>query len=67
MAVTGRIWCDFVSYDPRLPADLRLFVQRVYRHDNVIDLLEQEVRGFLGEVEAAIAKLGRLARQAEAA
>ena len=67
MAVTGRIWCDFVSYDPRLPADLRLFVQRVYRHDNVIDLMEQEVRGFLAEVEAAIAKLGRLARQAEAA
>ena len=66
MAVSGRVWCDFVSYDPRLPADLRLFVQRVYRHDNVIDLLEREVRAFLAEVEALLGRLERLA-PAEAA
>lgn len=67
MAVTGRVWCDFVSYDPRLPADLRLFVQRLYRHDTVIELLERDVRGFLGEVDALMGKLGSRARQAEAA
>src|SRR6478752_2514409 len=29
MACTGRAWCDFVSYDPRLPEAMRLFVRRV--------------------------------------
>lgn len=28
--VTGRAWSDFVSYDPRMPAHRRLFVQRVH-------------------------------------
>jgi hypothetical protein len=67
MAVTERTWCDFVSYDPRLPADLRLFVQRLYRHDTVIELLEREVGAFLAEVDALMRRLEGLARQAEAA
>jgi putative phage-type endonuclease len=33
MACTDRAWCDFVSYDPRLPESMRLFVQRVERDD----------------------------------
>jgi len=31
MACTGRQWCDFVSYDPRLPEDLQLLVVRYHR------------------------------------
>ena len=67
MAVTGRSWCDFVSYDPRLPADLRLFVRRVHRDGTMIAELESAVAAFLGEVEAALARLQNLARRAEAA
>jgi putative phage-type endonuclease len=67
MAVTGRAWCDFVSYDPRLPADLRLFIQRVPRDAILIGALEREVARFLAEVQATIAKLQGLAQRAEAA
>jgi putative phage-type endonuclease len=67
LAVTGRQWCDFVSYDPRLPLHLRLFVERVHRDARLIAELEGEVSGFLAEVDATLAKLQRLACQAEAA
>ena len=29
MACTGRKWCDFVSFDPRMPENLQLFVKRI--------------------------------------
>jgi putative phage-type endonuclease len=67
LAVTSRLWCDFVSYDPRLPADLRLFVRRVDRDEQVIGELEREVSGFLAEVDATLAKLRGLAPRDEAA
>ena len=57
MAVTGRQWCDFVSYDPRLPLHLRLYVRRVHRDDALIEALEGEVIGFLVEIDATLAKL----------
>lgn len=57
MACTGRQWCDFVSYDPRLPETMQLFVQRVPRSGDVIAELEGEVRVFLAEIEAKIAAL----------
>jgi putative phage-type endonuclease len=60
MACTGRAWCDFVSYDPRLPEHLRLFVVRVHRNEKRIAELEAEVSAFLGEVAATIADLDRL-------
>lgn len=51
MACTGRRWCDFVSYDPRMPEELRLFVRRVDRDDARIAELEAEVRTFIAEVD----------------
>lgn len=57
MACTGRKWADFCSYDPRMPGDLQLFVQRVPRDDKRIAALEREVVLFLTEVEATIAAL----------
>jgi putative phage-type endonuclease len=47
MACTGRQWCDFVSYDPRLPGEMALFVKRVQRDEAVIRELEAEVSKFL--------------------
>ena len=57
MACTERHWCDFVSYDPRMPVDMQLFVQRVPRDDVRIAELEAEVRSFIGEVDAMVDKL----------
>lgn len=57
LACSGRKWCDFVSYDPRMPERMRLFVQRIDRNDTVIAELEKEVRIFLAEVEIKVAAL----------
>lgn len=57
MACTDRQWCDFVSYDPRLPLDMQLFVKRVPRDDARIAALESEVTAFLGEVGKTVDRL----------
>ena len=54
MACTGRQWCDFVSFDPRLPGDMQLFVQRVPRDNARIAEIEGEVTAFLGEIAKKI-------------
>lgn len=60
MACTGRAWCDFVTYDPRLPANMRILVQRVHRDEQVISELEREVAAFLAELDAKVARLQSL-------
>ncbi|ACL58723.1 lambda exonuclease family protein [Methylobacterium nodulans] len=57
MACTRRAWCDFVSFDPRVPTDLQLFCTRVARDEAMIAGLEQDVAGFLAEVDAQVAQL----------
>lgn len=57
MACTGREWCDFVSYDPRLPVEMQLHVRRVPRDSAFIDEMEREIIAFIGEVDATIADL----------
>ena len=54
MACTGRQWVDFVSYDPRLPNDLQLFVHRFDRNQERIDEIETAVKQFLSEVDEMI-------------
>jgi putative phage-type endonuclease len=57
MACTGRQWCDFASYDPRLPEHLRLFVIRVPRDGEMIAAMEAEVTTFLAELDTRIEDL----------
>ena len=57
MACTGRKWCDFASFDPRLPETMRLHIQRVQRDDKMIAELETAVVEFLSEVDAKVAAL----------
>jgi putative phage-type endonuclease len=57
MACTGRAWCDFVSFDPRLPASMSLFVERVQRDASFILHLETEVAAFLAEIDDKVARL----------
>jgi putative phage-type endonuclease len=51
MACTGRKWCHFVSFDPRMPEDMRIFIRRLNRDDIVIADLEKEVVKFLAELD----------------
>ena len=50
MSCTGRKWCDFVSFDPRMPEKSQLLIIRVPRDNTFIDLMETEVMEFLMEV-----------------
>lgn len=59
MACTQRKWCDWVSYDNRLPENMRLFVKRVARDDAMIAELEREVTAFLAEVADKVSELVR--------
>jgi len=60
MACTNRSWCDFVSFDPRMPAHLQLFVKRIERNDVYIAELESEVIQFLAEVDDKVKKLNEI-------
>ena len=57
MACTGRKWCDFVSFDPRMPEGLQLFIQRVDFDEQYVKMLEAEITEFLGELETKIERL----------
>jgi putative phage-type endonuclease len=58
MACTGRQWSDFVSYDPRLPEHLQLFICRLHRDDARIADIEGKVVKFLSEVDDVLVQLG---------
>jgi putative phage-type endonuclease len=67
MACTDRKWCDFASFDPRMPESMRLFVKRVPRDDKRIEYLEKEVSTFLADIEAKVAGLSKIYSRQEAA
>lgn len=60
MACTGREWCDFVSFDPRMPENIQLFVARFKRDDKRIEEIEVAVSAFLAEVDETVKKLKEL-------
>jgi len=57
MWVTGATYCDFVSYDPRVPEHLQLFVSGLDRDDDLIAKMEIETIKFLSEVDDGIKQL----------
>lgn len=60
MACTGRQWCDFASFDPRMEEGLQIFIKRVEYHPLYVAELEKEVINFLMDVEDKIRKLNKL-------
>jgi putative phage-type endonuclease len=67
LACTGRAWCDFVSFDPRLPEAMQVYVERVPRDASFILELESEVTGFIRELDAKVAQLSALYGERKAA
>lgn len=60
MACSGRKWCDFVSYDPRFPEELVIFIKRVERDNEMIAEITDEVTQFLAELNEKLTKLNGL-------
>jgi hypothetical protein len=57
LSCTGREWCDFVSYDPRLPSHLQLWVRRFARDEKLISTLESEITHFNYELDDVLKAL----------
>lgn len=60
MECTGRKWCDFASYDPRMPENMQLFVVRVNRDDDKLAEIRQEVMNLNAEVSEQIEQLRKV-------
>jgi len=57
MACANREWCDFVSFDPRLPAEMQIWIHRVQRDAETCAEIEEAVASFGAEVELMLADL----------
>ena len=64
MACTGTEWCDFVSFDPRLPDEMQMHIRRIERDDEMLREIGEHVTEFLAEVDATIADLTTRYRKA---
>lgn len=52
MLCTGRNWCDFISFDDRLPPNLSYKCLRIYQDDQLATEIETEVIQFLRELDS---------------
>ena len=57
MACTERQWCDYVAFDPRLPMELQMKVERVKRDEDLITQLEVYVAEFITEMKEKLKQL----------
>ena len=55
--VTGREWCDFVSFDPRLSGKAGYLEQRVYRNEEFITDMKEKAYVFVDKMNELIEKL----------
>jgi len=68
MECAGRQWCDFVSFDPRLPEAMQMFVQRVDCDEARLIEITAGVATLLDQIESDITELrAKYEPQAEAA
>ncbi|MBR7002085.1 MAG: YqaJ viral recombinase family protein [Neisseriaceae bacterium] len=63
MECCSRKWCDFVSFDNRLPEKLQIFIKRVYRDDALIDEMKNQVWAVNAAVDTALRDLEKVAEK----
>ena len=63
MECCSKLWCDFVSFDPRMPEDMQLFVVRFHVDDERLKVIREEVKKFLDEVDELVNRLTELRRK----
>ena len=57
MMCCGREWCDFVSFDPRMPGDMNFWMQRVHADHAMQTDISAEVIKFLGDLDHKLQQL----------
>jgi len=58
--IYDRAWWDFISFDPRLPDRLSIFIKRFYRDDLPCAEVESGARQFLVDLESMLERLAQL-------
>ena len=53
--VTGRKWCDFLSFDPRLDVEAQYLCERVERDEEFISNMEEMVSKFVEDLKLKVA------------
>jgi len=61
MMCTERKWCDFVSYDPRLPENMQIFIKRYEPTEQELFKVSEEANLFLMDVEYIINNIKKFA------
>ena len=57
---TGRAWCDFASYDPKMPEHLQLLIVRYTPDFGYLQELQSEVAAFIEELDGKVHQLSRI-------
>lgn len=57
MLCTGRTWCDFISFDPRLPMEMQMHLRRVELDEKLAAEITDEVTKFITELNETVADL----------
>lgn len=57
MICTQRKWCDFVSFDPRMPVEMQLYIARVELDTELAEEITAEVNKFLAETSVMVNEL----------
>jgi hypothetical protein len=60
MLCTGRKWCDFVSFDSRLPDELQLFIKRYEPTAEELQECQQKAIEFLDSVQKIVDQLEKI-------
>lgn len=60
MLCTGRKWCDFVSFDSRMPEELQLFIKRYTPTDEELQECQQKAIVFLDSVQSIVDELEKI-------
>jgi putative phage-type endonuclease len=60
LLVTSAVWCDFVSFDDRMPFGLQLVVIRVNRSELDLDTYRIALAAFNNEIDAEVESLQKL-------
>lgn len=58
LMVSGRKWCDFVSFHPNFREDKKLFVKRVFRDEDFIAKLQEGIQKAIALRDEYLIKMG---------
>ena len=54
---SGAEWCDFISFDPRVQEDYKMFIYRLHRNQEEIDFINQRLDAAIKYMQELVEKI----------